>query len=126
MQQRRSINIDEFAHASPIPTASRIGNVIASGFIRGTDPATGKLPPTLEAQCGLMFAHLRRCVEKGGARVDDIIKVTIWVARIDRGPINAEWVKMFPDPASRPARQVCVMEMEPGVHIQCDFLAVIA
>lgn len=122
---RRSINIDEFAHASPIPNASRIGNMIASGFIRGTDPATGKLPPTIEEQCALMFSHVKRCVEKGGARVEDIIKVTIWVASIDRKPINAEWVKIFPDPAAMPARQVCVMEMEPGVLIQCDFLAVV-
>ena len=122
--QRRSINIDEFAHASPIPTASRIGNIIVSGFIRGTDPATGKLPGTIEEQCALMFSHVRRCVENGGMRVEDIIKVSIWVEKIDRKPINAEWVKIFPDPKSRPARQVCVMEMEPGVLIQCDFMAV--
>lgn len=123
--QRRSIDIDEFAHASPIPTASRIGNIIVSGFIRGTEPETNKLAPTLEEQCALMFSHLRRCVENGGGRMEDIIKVSIWVEKIDRKPINAEWVKAFPDPASRPARQVCVMEMEPGVHIQCDFMAVV-
>jgi hypothetical protein len=32
---------------------------------------------------------------------------------------------MFPDPASRPARQVMETSMEPGVLIQCDFLAVV-
>lgn len=124
--QRRSINIDEFSHASPIPTASRIGNMIASGFIRGTDPKTGKLAATLEEQCALMFSHMRRCVEMGGGRLEDILKVTIWVEKIDRKPINAEWAKVFPDPQSRPARQMCVMEMEPGVLIQCDFLAVLS
>ena len=124
--QRRSIDIDEFAHASPIPTASRIGNIIVSGFIRGTDPQTNKLAPTLKEQCALMFLHLRRCVETGGGRAEDIIKVTIWVEQIDRKPINAEWVKAFPDPESRPARQMCVMEMEPGVLIQCDFMAVLS
>ena len=123
--ERRSIYINEFAHASPIPNASRIGNVIASGFIRGTDPVTGKLPVTIEEQCALMFSHVKACVEKSGAKLEDILKVTIWVEKIDRKPINAEWVKWFPDPASMPARQVCVMEMEPGVLIQCDFLAVV-
>jgi len=34
-------------------------------------------------------------------------------------------VKMFPDPASRPARQVMEVPMEPGVLIQCDFMAII-
>ncbi len=124
--QRRSIHIDAFAHASPIPNASRIGNLIASGFIRGTDPATGKLAASLQEQCALMFKHMVRCVEKGGGRAEDILKVTIWVEKIDRRPINEEWVKVFPDPESRPARQVCVMEMEPGVAIQCEFLAVVS
>lgn len=124
--KRRSIHIGGFTHASPIPHASRIGNVIASGFIRGTDPQTGKLAPSLEAQLALMFAHVKSCVEAGGATMDDIVKITIWVDRIDRKPINAEWVKWFKDPAAMPARQVCVMEMEPGVLVQCDFLAVIA
>ena len=123
---RKSIDIDEFTHMSPIPTASRIGNIMASGFIRGTDPATGKLPPTLEEQIALMFHHMQRAVEAGGAGLDDIVKVSIWVKALDRKPINETWVKVFPDPQSRPARQVVEMPMEPGVLIQCDFLAVIA
>jgi len=56
---RRSIYVDEIAHQSPIPNASRIGNIILSGLIRGHDPATGKLAPTLEQQCAFMFQHLR-------------------------------------------------------------------
>jgi enamine deaminase RidA (YjgF/YER057c/UK114 family) len=122
---RRSIYVDEIAHRSPIPNASRIGNIIMSGLIRGHDPATGKLAPTLEQQCVFMFAHMRQTVEAGGATVEDIIKVTVWMKELTREPVNDEWVKMFPDPASRPARQVVEVPMEPGVLIQCDFVAVI-
>ena len=57
---RRSIYIDEFAHKSPIPNASRIGNIIVSGLIRGVDPATQAFPPTVEQQCAFMFANIRR------------------------------------------------------------------
>ena len=122
---RRSIYVDEIAHQSPIPNASRIGNIIVSGLIRGTDPATGKLAATLEQQCAFMFQHMRQAVEAGGATVDDIIKVTVWMKELTRKPINDEWVRMFPDPASRPARQVMEVPMEPGVLIQCDFMAII-
>jgi 2-iminobutanoate/2-iminopropanoate deaminase len=122
---RRSIYVDEIAHRSPIPNASRIGNIIMSGLIRGHDPATGKLAGTLEQQCVCMFEHLRRTVEAGGATVADIIKVTVWMKQLTREPVNDAWVKMFPDPASRPARQVMEVPMEPGVLIQCDFVAVI-
>ena len=102
---RRSIYIDEFAHRSPIPNASRIGSIIVSGLIRGVDPATQAFPPTVEQQCAFMFDNLRRTVEAGGARVEDIIKVTFWMKELQRKPVNDEWVKMFPDPAlaSRPA-----------------------
>jgi hypothetical protein len=45
--------------------------------------------------------------------------------KLTRQPINDEWVKMFPDPASRPARQVMEVPMEAGVLIQCDFMAIV-
>jgi enamine deaminase RidA (YjgF/YER057c/UK114 family) len=122
---RRSIYIDEFAHKSPIPNASRIGNIIVSGLIRGIDPVTETLPPTVEQQCAFMFAHMRRTAEAGGAHVEDIIKVTFWIKELRRKPVNDEWIKMFPDPASRPARQIMEVPMETGVLVQCDFMAVI-
>lgn len=122
---RRSIYIDEFAHKNPIPNAARIGNIIVSGLIRGVDPATQKLAGTMEQQCALMFAHLRRTVEAGGGRIEDVIKVNFWVKELQRKPINDEWVKMFPDAASRPARQTMEVSMEAGVLVQCDFMAVL-
>ena len=122
---RRSIYIDEFSHQSPIPNASRIGNIIVSGLIRGVDPRTKKFPPTVEEQCAFMFEHMRHTIEAGGGRVEDVIKVTFWMKELQRKPINAEWVKMFPEPASRPARQIMEVPMEPDVLVECDFMAVI-
>jgi enamine deaminase RidA (YjgF/YER057c/UK114 family) len=122
---RSSIYVGEIAHRSPIPNASRIGNIIVSGLIRGFDPATGTLAATLAQQCGFMFQHMRQCAEAGGATVEDIVKVTVWMEKLARKPVNEEWVKMFPDPASRPARQIMEVPMEAGVLVQCDFMAVI-
>jgi enamine deaminase RidA (YjgF/YER057c/UK114 family) len=122
---RRSIYLGEIAHGSPIPNASRIGNILVSGLIRGFDPATAKLAATLEAQCAFMFQHMRQCAEAGGATVADIVKVTVWMEKLAREPVNEEWVKMFPDSSSRPARQIMEVPMEAGVLVQCDFMAVI-
>ena len=122
---RTSIHVGEIAHQSPIPNASRIGNIIVSGLIRGADPATSQLAATLEQQCAFMFEHMRRVVEAGGATVEDIVKVTVWMKELKREPVNDEWMKMFPDPAARPARQIMEVPMEAGVLIQCDFMAVI-
>ncbi len=94
--QRRSISVDTFAHKSPIPNASRIGNVIASGLIRGAE-ADGTFTPDMNRQCELMFQNMKTTVEAGGGSVDDIIKLTVWMEKLDRAPINAQWSKMFPD-----------------------------
>ena len=126
MTRRKSIYIHGFKHANPIPNACRIGNLLISGVILGRDPETGAMPATLEAQCAHMFGHMKAIVEAGGGTTDDIIRMTVWLKdRSQRAPLNAEWIKMFPDPASRPARHSIQMDMEGGALVQCDFTAVI-
>ena len=68
---------------------------------------------------------MRQAVEAGGATVEHIIKVTVWTKELQRKPVNDERMKTFPDPASRPARQIMEDPMEVGVLVQCDFMAVI-
>jgi enamine deaminase RidA (YjgF/YER057c/UK114 family) len=123
--RRRAIYIQEFSHTNPIPNAARIDRIVASGLIRGVDPVTHKFPASLPEQCAFMFANIRHTVEAAGAGIDDIIKVTFWMSPLVRGPINDEWTKMFPDAATRPARQIMEVPMEPGVLVQCDFLAIV-
>lgn len=123
--RRRAVYITQFSHQNPIPNAARIGQIVASGLIRGVDPVTHQFPPSIEEQCAHMFANIRHTVEAAGAGLDDIIKVTFYMSPIARSPINNEWTKMFPDAETRPARQIMEMPMEPGVLVQCDLLAVI-
>lgn len=126
MAKRTSIYIEDFKLANPIPSASRIGGIVASGIINGVDPATGRVAATLEDQCRHMFAHMKRIVEASGGSTDDILKVTVWMKdRGQRDALNQEWVKMFPDPATRPARHAMRADLEGGILVQCDFMAVI-
>lgn len=126
MSRRKSIYVKGFKHVNPIPNACRIDNLLMSGVILGRDPETGAMPPTLEEQCAFMFGHMKAIVEAGGGTTDDIIRMTVWLKnRSQRGPVNAEWIKMFPDQHSRPARHSLQMDMEGGALVQCDFTAVI-
>ena len=123
--RRKSIHIGGFKHANPIPNACRIGNLVMSGVILGRSN-DGKMPETLEAQCANMFAHMKATVEAAGGTTEDIIKMTVWLKdRSQRGPLNVEWLKMFPDEHSRPARHSQHADMEGGSLVQCDFTAVI-
>jgi enamine deaminase RidA (YjgF/YER057c/UK114 family) len=127
MAKRKSIEIEGFAHKNPIPAACRLGNMLMTGIITGTDPATGKLAGTLEAQCANIFHHVRSIMTAAGGSTDDIIKMNVWMAdRGRRDVLNAEWVKMFPDPQSRPVRHTSQTALEGGQLIVCDITAVFA
>ena len=126
MTKRKSVYIGGFSHKNPIPNACRIGNLLETGVINGTDPATGKIAPTLEAQCAHMFQHVREIVEAGGGTTDDILKVTVWLAdHSNREALNREWLKMFPDHDSCPARHALPKVGGGDALIQCVFTAVI-
>ena len=77
MEKRRSIDVAGARHVNPIPSASRIGPFVVSGAISGADPATGKVPEDLDAQCAAMFANVRRVIETAGGTPDDIIKMNV-------------------------------------------------
>lgn len=126
MTQRRSIYVEGFSHKNPIPAACRLGGLLFSGSIQGTDPTTGKYGGTLEEQCALMFAHVRRIVAAAGGREDQIVKMTVWMRdRTQRQALNKPWLEMFPDPASRPARHTMASALDGEKLIECDFIAVL-
>jgi len=127
MAKRQSIDVAGARHQNPIPSASRKGPFVVSGAISGADPATGKVPEDLDAQCAAMFANVRRVIETAGGTSDDIVKMTVWITdRALRPTLNKYWTEMFPDPHSRPARHTVTSgDFAPPMQIQCDLMAVI-
>ena len=125
--KRRSIEIPGFQHDNPIPSASQIGRFVASGAISGKDPQTGKIPDGIEEQCALVFTHMRHIVEAASGTTEDILKVTVWLKDgAHRKVVNQEWLRMFPDAESRPARHTFVGQELPGnILVQCELLAVL-
>lgn len=126
MSRRRSIVVPEIAHRFPVPNASRIGNLVISGSIQGIDPVTHTMPSELAEQCSNMFSNMKSVIEAAGGTTDDIIKMTVFIRdRNNREPLNAEWVRMFPDPNSRPARHAQPLQIDGPSLVQCDFMAVV-
>ena len=127
MAKRKSINGSRARHENPIPNASRVGNVVMSSVIGGTKPGTRELPASLEEQVANVFAHIRHDIEAAGGSVDDIIKINFWVKDpvSQRAALNTEWVKMIPDPQSRPARHTLVLPAGSRALVQAEFTAVL-
>ncbi len=111
---------------NPVPRTSRKGPLIFSSMITGRDPASGRMPDGIEAQARHLFGHIRALVVGAGGTTDDIVKVDLWmVDRRDRAALDAEWVAMFPDKMSRPARHTRQAELEDGQLIVATFIAVV-
>jgi 2-iminobutanoate/2-iminopropanoate deaminase len=134
MSNRRSINGARARHQNPIPNASRVGNIVMSSVISGANPGTRDLPPDLAGQMANLFRHMRDDIAAAGGSVDDIVKVTFWMQDLTTGraAINDEWVRMFPDEASRPARHTLASSGPSAgpscggnALVTCEFVAVL-
>jgi 2-iminobutanoate/2-iminopropanoate deaminase len=124
--QRVSIEIPGFAHSNPVPAASRLGPYLFTGVLTGRDPVTKAMPSSLDEQCVNVFAHVRSVLAAAGGSADDVAKMTFWVADYrDRDAINREWVAMFPDASTRPARQVMAAQLDGGALVHADLVAVL-
>ncbi len=125
---RRAIYVDGLSHgASAIPTASLVGPLLVSGSISGIDRASGTVPDDIPTQVRNAFDNVRAVLEAAGGTLDDIAKLTFFVAdRALRADIDPVWNETFPDPASRPARHAAVYSHLPnGLHLQCELIAYI-
>ncbi|WP_234998787.1 RidA family protein [Demequina sp. NBRC 110057] len=120
-----SVDLPGFSHANPIPAASRIGSLLCSGVLTGRS-ASGEMPQGLDAQMTAVFGHVRALMAAAGGSTDDIVKMTFWLADYrDREALNREWLAMFPDSSSRPARQAMHASLDGGCLVQCDLMAVL-
>jgi enamine deaminase RidA (YjgF/YER057c/UK114 family) len=107
---------------------SIVGPFMMSSGIFGMEPETRKTPPDVESQCKLMFANIRRVMEAAGGSLDDIIKVVVWAKdKSFKEAVNKEWLAMFPDEHSRPARHTMLYQGFSGnTLVQCEIVAVLS
>jgi 2-iminobutanoate/2-iminopropanoate deaminase len=104
---------------------SRIGNIVYSSGIMGTDPSTGKTAETGEEQVRFAFANVAKFLVAAEVTPDDVIRMTVLLEDMNlRDFVNEEWLKMFPDPASRPARHAVSQKLNGTMLIQLEVIAV--
>jgi 2-iminobutanoate/2-iminopropanoate deaminase len=99
--------------------------LFSSGLL-GKDPETDILPPDGPSQAKFLFRNMRTLLTNGGAGLEDVVHVKAYVKdNAQREHLNAEWVQCFPDPHDRPARHVLVSDMQHGILLQLEIVAVL-
>lgn len=127
MARREVLEIPGLSHGSnPIPVAVKIGPLLVTGTISGTDPETKTAPPDAKAQIAMAFSNVRRVLERGGAGPENVAKVDVALRDLaHREIVNREWVKMFPDVHDRPVRHTSKSELPGNLLIQMEITAVL-
>lgn len=123
----RSIHVAGASHKAPIPAAARVGNILCTSAVAGKDPVSGELPADIDSQARNTFANLRAVLAAGGASMDDVVKFSVSIkSDAVRDAINAEWLAAFPDAHDRPARHIVVADLQHGMQLQIEAMAVIS
>lgn len=126
MSRRQTLEVPGVTHNAPIPMGVRVGNLVFSSGIGGKDPATGEMPADPARQAELMFQNMRTLLAAGGAGLDDVAHVTVFIKDdAYREQLNHEWVRAFPDDHDRPARHTLIYDLQGGMLMQCEIVAAI-
>lgn len=120
---RRSIEIDSFRHANPIPAATRIGPLLTSSIVVARDPGSTTVPDSIDEQVANLFHHVGEILTAAGGDWEHVASMTFFVPSLDdRVALNGPWVEHFPDPGSRPSRHT---QLADGATAKCTFTAYI-
>jgi 2-iminobutanoate/2-iminopropanoate deaminase len=126
MAKRTVIEMPGLAHGVPIPNGAKIGNLVFSSAISGKNAETGKVPENPDEQAEVLFRNIHKFMELAGGTPENIGHMTVFLKdEKDRESINKAWLKMFPDPHSRPARHALKSELRGGLLFQIEIIAVL-
>lgn len=71
------------------------------------------------------FINLRNFLDAAGGTPDDVVNMSVTLEDDDLRPlVNEEWLAVFPDEGSRPARHITVKALPHAMLIQIQVVAV--
>ena len=122
------------------PHARRVGNQLFLSGVGPRDPQSNGVPGNvhgedgslvsydIDAQVRSVFANVRAVLESSGARWQDLVDVTVYLADVARDfkADNAIWAEYFPDAANAPCRTTLgITALPTPIAIELKCIAVI-
>jgi len=123
----RAINSDRAAqHHNPVPNAAILRGLLVTSGILGKQLNSDEYPADRGEQTALVFRYLEAILDEAGATSQDVIKLDLYFAdKADRALANEHWLRLWPDPARRPARQAHQAVLPDGCCLQIVAMAVL-
>ena len=123
----RAINSDRAAqHHNPVPNAAILRGLLVTSSILGKRLDSDEYPADRGEQTALVFRYLEAILDEAGVTSQDVIKLDLYFAdKADRALANEHWLRLWPDPAHRPARQAHQAVLPDGCCLQIVAMAVL-
>ena len=123
----RAINSDRAAqHHNPVPNAAILRGLLVTSSILGKRLDSDEYPADRGEQTALVFRYLEAILDEAGATSQDVIKLDLYFAdKADRALANEHWLRLWPDPAHRPARQAHQAVLPDGCCLQIVAMAML-
>ena len=122
---REAISTDAApAAAGPYSQAIRAGGLVFTAGQLGIDPATGELMgDDVQVQADRALANLRAILDAAGSGLDQLVKVTVYLADIADWPaVNEVYARVVPQPF--PARSAfAVRDLPKGARVEIEAVA---
>lgn len=108
----------------PYSQAVRVGDLLFTAGQPGIDPKTGVVAgPAFESQARQAFANLRAVLEDAGSGLDQVVRVTCFVADAAAFPtLNTLFAEYFP--VAPPVRSTPIVTLPKGLLFSIDAIAV--
>lgn len=110
------------------PHARRVGALLFLSGIGPRSPGTDAIPEGIQAQSRAVLANVRAVLEASGARMDDLVDVTVFLTDMagDFTGWNAAWAEQFPDAARAPCRTtVGITALPTPIRVELKCIAVL-
>lgn len=125
--QHKQIVKPRKAPAMPYPFSM---GVISNGFLFvsgqvGTDPQSGKVVPGgVEAETAQTIQNIKAILEDGGATLDDVVSVTVYLSNMDDFPkMNAIYKQYFKEGAYPARTTIGVAKLVFGASVEMTMTA---
>ncbi len=125
---RQELEIPNIGHPQPFPHGVKIGNMVFTSGVDPIDPATGKVPESVDEQAPIVFNNVRTLLEQAGGSPANIAQVTVYMQdTAERAAVNKAWLEMFPDEHDRPTRKAIKFDFgaASGIRVQLQVIAVL-
>lgn len=109
----------------PLSRAVRAGDQVFVAGTVGTDRHGKIVSGDVRAQTRQALENVRALIEAAGGRMDDVVSVTVFLARPeDYAAMNETYAAFFGDP--KPARStVCAQMVHPDYLVEIDAIALL-